>query len=354
MAINNEIDINNVEVSERTQEALNEMQELSIQEIQKLGSNIQHQLSQDVDAIAQRTMTIDCDEAGKTLAALTTATDIKMLMPRNQLIAKVINPVRSTTRRYKSIEKNLLTLSTNIYDAKESLDKNLSDIETLLGASRKHFENLGPYIEAIELKIQELETVKNKKIQEEDNETLEVMQIDRVIDAYKRRQKDLGVSKVVAYQTVKECMLLNSSNEALSERMQYAIDNLIPLYKQQLVAAVAVRIQKDSTKIINSMSTAVSNLMVDTAKNISSNMQAIKEMNENPILDINKLKEVENSLNHLLEEMKSQNVVNQSKHKEFMGNVEKLTHHDIKLLSDDIAITNEGKVLEQNGVKYES
>ena len=103
------------ETSIETVEILEQMKSLSIQEVQKVGANIQHQLSQDVDAIAQKTMTIDCDEAGKTLAALTTATDIKMLAPRNALIAKVINPLRQTTRRYKSIEKNLITLSDNIY-----------------------------------------------------------------------------------------------------------------------------------------------------------------------------------------------------------------------------------------------
>ena len=341
------------ETSIETVEILEQMKSLSIQEVQKVGANIQHQLSQDVDAIAQKTMTIDCDEAGKTLAALTTATDIKMLAPRNALIAKVINPVRQTTRRYKSIEKNLITLSDNIYTAKENLDQNLLDIEVLLEASRRHFNSLSPYIDAMEIKIQELEVLKEKKTVDEGNDSLEVMQISRVIDAYKRRQKDLGVSKVVAYQTVKECMLLNNSNQALAERMQYAIDNLIPLYKQQLIAAVAVRIQKDSTKIIKSMSTAVSNLMVDTARNISSNMDAIKEMNESPILDINKLQEVEVALNHLVEEMKKQNVVNNSKHNEFMNNVAQLTQNDLKSLSTRIHVIEESKVLESTEVMNE-
>lgn len=339
--------------STETSEILNQLKDLSLQEVQKVGANIQHQLSQDVDAIAQKTMTIDCDEAGKTLAALTTATDLKMLAPKNALIAKVVNPVRQTTRRYKSIEKNLINLSDNIYTAKENLDQNLSDIEILLDASRKHFNSLTPYIEAMELKIQELEGLRDKKAYAEGEDALEVMQINRVIDAYKRRQKDLGVSKIVAYQTVKECMLLNNSNQAISERMQYAIDNLIPLYKQQLIAAVAVRIQKDSAKIIKSMSTAVSNLMVDTAKNISSNMNAIKELNESPMLDINKLKEVEVSLNHLLEEMKKQNAVNNNKHNEFMNNVAQLTAKDLKTISTQIHVSEAGEILENIEVGYD-
>ncbi len=338
-------------LSKEALEVLEQMQNLSIQEIQKIGSNIQHQLSENVDTITQKTMTIDCDEAGKTLVALTTATDIKMLAPHNALISKLINPVKQTTRHYKSIEKNLITLSDNIYTAKDTLEKNLSDIEVLLAASQTHFNHLSPYIEAMEVKINELEEVKAKKLTESNGEeSLEVLQVSRVIDAYKRRQKDLGVSKIVAYQTVKECMLLNNNNHALTERMQYAIDNLIPLYKQQLIAAVAVRIQKDSTKIIKSMSTAVSNLMVDTAKNISSNMDAIKEINESPILDVNKLKEVEVALNHLLEDMKNQNQINKDKHLQFMKNVEQLTEGGLKLIPTEINVEGEGKVLEEVGL----
>ena len=88
---------------------------------------------------------------------------------RNALIAKVINPVRQTTRRYKSIEKNLITLSDNIYTAKENLDQNLLDIEVLLEASRRHFNSLSPYIDAMEIKIQELVVLKEKNSAENVN-----------------------------------------------------------------------------------------------------------------------------------------------------------------------------------------
>ena len=47
----------------------------------------------------------------KALVALSISTDIKMPAPHNTIISKLINPVKQTTKHYKSIDKNLTILS---------------------------------------------------------------------------------------------------------------------------------------------------------------------------------------------------------------------------------------------------
>lgn len=304
----------------QVQSLLTNMVGLKPSEINRIGAEIQQQVSSDIDEITSRCKAMDCGQASKVLQELTSITDASVVASKNTLLHTLSKPIRMFRNKGKSIAENLDIVINNVANAKEELKATYTELESLIYSAKEEYQALHPLEVALNTKVEEL----TEALATLDTDSFEYMETSNALSAYIRRAQDIATSRIVAGQTIKECFLLANTNQVLSDNMQYTLDNLVPLYKQQCLLASNVQLQKQSVLMNKQIRKSVNYLMVDTAKTLSTNVANIHNMTTTSIIETKTLEEVNSIMHKLSTELYQKGLDQEKKQKEFVKTIQKL------------------------------
>ncbi len=280
----------------------------------QFGAAAQKDIAEFSDSVLARVRAKDSGEVGALLGEL--VSKIKGFEPEEDKgFLKKIPLLGDALGKAGDMMAQYQTLSTQIAHIEASLDKSraglMKDIATFDGLYEKnldYFKGLQLYIVAGEEKLAEMRGTTLPKLHRQAAESADPMAAQVVsdfeagVERFEKKLHDLKLSKMIAIQTAPQIRLIQNSDKDLVDRVQSAIYNTIPLWKNQIVIALGLSRQQKVIAQQRAVSDTTNDLLKKNAALLKQNSIEAARENERGIVDIETVKQVNADLVATIEE----------------------------------------------------
>ncbi len=270
---------------------LQKFETMSIFDIEDYGKNIQAEISNSMDLILENTRCIDAGKAGKDLGELSVVanTTTKELSAKKPFSMFKLN-TKKWLSKFDTVENRINSLSDNLEEHKENLNQTLQSLyenrEVLKNKNVQLIqaeENLTVYYEFI-------------KEQKEDQGGDTALRKQAVIN----RLKTISTLRAITEQEIVKSALIIQENKEITNQLENAITEVIPIFKMQMVDTLALKATTDAIELKEKIRKTTGNIMVENAKMIRNSAIKLQQGRTSAIVDVKNIKEANDILQDTL------------------------------------------------------
>ena len=232
------------------------MKDLTLEEIEKYGSDVQMDISESMTKLLHDTKCIDLGATGNYLAELSTTSNsiTRRLEPRG--IMKPFVKAKNWLSRFDNIESSIVKLDENIQKEQDKLN-------TVLNGLYQSKEVLSDKLDDL-TKVQNdlteyVEYLKNNQSEEDDGLKLQ---------AAVHRLKVITTTIAVTKQEIGKTVLVIQENKEITNQLMEASENLIPMFKTMMMNVLATKANAEAVQLKKSLVKTANKLVLDNAKQI--------------------------------------------------------------------------------------
>ena len=284
-------------------------------QILSYGSNAQKNISDfSADALA-KVRTKDLGEVGNMLTDL--VSELKGLSYEEApakglkgLFKKTSRSIADLKNRYDKAEVNVDKITAALDGHWVTLNKDIVTMDKMYEMNQQYFKELSMYIIAGKLRLQELrETELPKYIQkaQESNLPEDVQAANdyaNLLGRFEKKLHDLELTRMISIQMAPQIRLIQNNDSLMAEKIQTAIVNTIPLWKQQMVLALSMYHSQQAMEATHEVSEMTNALLKKNAEALHTGSIAVAKESERGIVDIETLKQTNQELISTLEEVR--------------------------------------------------
>ena len=284
-------------------------------QILSYGSNAQKNISDfSADALA-KVRTKDLGEVGNMLTDL--VSELKGLSYEEApakglkgLFKKTSRSIADLKNRYDKAEVNVDKITAALDGHWVTLNKDIVTMDKMYEMNQQYFKELSMYIIAGKLRLQELrETELPKYIQkaQESNLPEDVQTANdyaNLLGRFEKKLHDLELTRMISIQMAPQIRLIQNNDSLMAEKIQTAIVNTIPLWKQQMVLALSMYHSQQAMEATHEVSEMTNALLKKNAEALHTGSIAVAQESERGIVDIETLKQTNQELISTLEEVR--------------------------------------------------
>ncbi|MGX7140129.1 toxic anion resistance protein [Facklamia languida] len=280
------------------------------------GSNTQKGIAQFSDTILSEVRSKDVGAVGDLMADLMVKVrDLDISEIGNQsfldkipFLKNIHQSVDRYLAKYDVMESQIDKIQAQLESSRMMLLKDIGTFDKLYEKNVEYFQDLQLYIVAGEEKIQEMrqETLpalfKEAEASGESMAMQVVKDFEDTVNRFEKRVFDLKTSKTMAIQTAPQIKLIQNNDKLLVDKVTDAVNNVIPLWKSQVVIALGLNRQSQVIKMQQEISNTTNELLERNAKNLRQNTIATAKEAERSTIDVETLKKVNDELIATIEE----------------------------------------------------
>lgn len=224
------------------------------------------------------------------------------------VVGSLFKKGEALTKSYTTLAAQIDKIQAGLDNQKMILMKDIAMFDGLYDKNLEYFKQLQLYIQAGEEKIQELNQTTIPKLEAQaqvSDNPMAVQVVQDFKDAVSRFEKkvhDLKISKTIAIQTAPQIRIIQNNDKILVDRIQSAIYNTIPLWKNQMVLALGLGRQKEALEMQQAVSNTTNELLKRNAAMLKQNSHDTAVENERSIVDIETVKQVNEDLISTIED----------------------------------------------------
>lgn len=224
------------------------------------------------------------------------------------VVGSLFKKGEALTKSYTTLAAQIDKIQAGLDNQKMTLMKDIAMFDGLYDKNLEYFKQLQLYIQAGEEKIQELNQTTIPKLEAQaqvSDNPMAVQVVQDFKDAVSRFEKkvhDLKISKTIAIQTAPQIRIIQNNDKILVDRIQSAIYNTIPLWKNQMVLALGLGRQKEALEMQQAVSNTTNELLKRNASMLKQNSHDTAVENERSIVDIETVKQVNEDLISTIED----------------------------------------------------
>lgn len=224
------------------------------------------------------------------------------------VVGSLFKKGEALTKSYTTLAAQIDKIQAGLDNQKMTLMKDIAMFDGLYDKNLEYFKQLQLYIQAGEEKIQELNQTTIPKLEAQaqvSDNPMAVQVVQDFKDAVSRFEKkvhDLKISKTIAIQTAPQIRIIQNNDKILVDRIQSAIYNTIPLWKNQMVLALGLGRQKEALEMQQDVSNTTNELLKRNAAMLKQNSHDTAVENERSIVDIETVKQVNEDLISTIED----------------------------------------------------
>ena len=224
------------------------------------------------------------------------------------VVGSLFKKGEALTKSYTTLAAQIDKIQAGLDNQKMTLMKDIAMFDGLYDKNLEYFKQLQLYIQAGEEKIQELNQTTIPKLEAQaqvSDNPMAVQVVQDFKDAVSRFEKkvhDLKISKTIAIQTAPQIRIIQPHDKILVDRIQSAIYNTIPLWKNQMVLALGLGRQKEALEMQQAVSNTTNELLKRNAAMLKQNSHDTAVENERSIVDIETVKQVNEDLISTIED----------------------------------------------------
>lgn len=224
------------------------------------------------------------------------------------VVGSLFKKGEALTKSYTTLAAQIDKIQAGLDNQQMTLMKDIAMFDGLYDKNLEYFKQLQLYIQAGEEKIQELNQTTIPKLEAQaqvSDNPMAVQVVQDFKDAVSRFEKkvhDLKISKTIAIQTAPQIRIIQNNDKILVDRIQSAIYNTIPLWKNQMVLALGLGRQKEALEMQQAVSNTTNELLKRNAAMLKQNSHDTAVENERSIVDIETVKQVNEDLISTIED----------------------------------------------------
>lgn len=225
------------------------------------------------------------------------------------LFKKTSEKVSHMKAKYEKVEGNINKICSSLENHQIQLLKDVAMLDKMYEINKVYFKELSMYILAGKKKLQKLEKeelpilaerARVSGLPEDAQATNDFMSL---CNRFEKKIHDLELTRMISLQMAPQIRLVQNNDSLMSEKIQSTIVNTIPLWKSQIVLALGVAHSNNAVKVQNEVTNMTNELLRKNAETLKmSTIETAKE-SERGIVDIETLKNTNESLITTLDEV---------------------------------------------------
>jgi uncharacterized protein YaaN involved in tellurite resistance len=192
----------------------------------------------------------------------------------SKMFSKSSKVVDSILAKYKSMGSEIDKIYIELNKYKEDI-KNTNDmLENLYNQNLQYYKELEKFIIAGNMVVEKLETDEIPKLQiksQTSGDELDIINLQNAqgaVELFKQRLYDLECAKMVALQTAPQIRIIQKGNYKLVGKIQSSFIITIPVFKNGIIQAVALKRQKVISSSLEELDRTTNELLLKNAENI--------------------------------------------------------------------------------------
>ena len=278
------------------------------------GASAQKDIADFSDSILASVRTKDGGEIGDLLGDLVTkvkgfeAAEDKSFFRKLPVIGSLVDKTENLMEGYTKLSTQVDRIQSALEKSKMRMLKDVAMFDGLYEKNLSYFKSLQLYIQAGEEKLQEMKTVTLPKLRQQAAASSDPMAVQVVndfensVERFEKKVHDLKISKTIAIQTAPQIRLIQNNDKVLVDRIQTAIYNTIPLWKNQMVIALGLQRQQQVLGMQRAVNDTTNELLRRNAAMLKQNTIETAKENERSIVDIATVQKVNDDLITTIEE----------------------------------------------------
>ena len=279
------------------------------------GTAAQKNIADFSDSILCNVRAKDSGYVGELLGEL--LTNVKSFEPKSSdggflkklpLVSSLVGKAETMMQGYEKVSVQIEKVKTSLHKARMLMMKDVTMLDTLFVKNLEYFKTLELYIRAGEEKMQEMREVTLPKLRAQAAASSDPMAAQVVsdfessVERFEKKVHDLKISKTISIQTAPQIRLIQNNDKVLIDRVQSAIYNSIPLWKNQMVIALGLANQKKVLEMQHSVNEMTNDLLKKNAEMLKIGTIETAKENERSIVDIETVRKVNDDLVTTIEE----------------------------------------------------
>lgn len=294
------------EISPAVRAHINELKDdinlLDSQALVTYGVGAQREVTNFADNILQKVRAKDAGNVGEVMTDLmvtVTDLDIEKLDDEN-FFSKIpiFNNLKRFMAKYKTVEMQLDRIEAELDKARMMLLKDIGIYDTLYQKNVDYFRELECLILAGDEKIAEArhdvlpQLVAEAQAKGDPMSAQLVGDFEDTINRFEKKVHDLKLSKTMAIQTAPQIRLIQNTDKILVDKIQTAILNTIPLWKNQIIIALGLQKQEKVLKMQREINQTTNDLITKNSEMLKQNTIDAAKESETGIVELETLKKV--------------------------------------------------------------
>ena len=224
------------------------------------------------------------------------------------LVGHLVGKVETVMQGYEKVSVQVEKVKTSLQKARMLMMKDVMTLDTLFAKNLEYFKTLELYIRAGEEKMQEMREVTLPKLRAQAAASSDPMaaqvvsDFESFVERFEKKVHDLKISKTISIQTAPQIRLIQHNDKVLIDRVQSAIYNSIPLWKNQMVIALGLANQKKVLEVQHSVNEMTNDLLRKNAEMLKIGTIETAKESERSIVDIETVRNVNDDLVTTIEE----------------------------------------------------
>ena len=273
------------------------------------GTTAQKNIADFSDSILSNVRTKDSGYVGELLGEL--LTNVKSFEPKSSeggflkklpLVGSFVGKAQTVMQGYEKVSVQVEKVKTSLQKARMLMMKDVSMLDSLFTKNLEYFKTLELYIRAGEEKLQEMREVTLPKLRAQAAASSAPMaaqvvsDFESAVERFEKKGHDLKISKTISIQTAPQIRLIQNNDKVLIDRVQSAIYNAIPLWKNQMVIALGLTNQSKVLSMQHSVNEMTNDLLKKNAEMLKVGTIETAKENERSIVDIETVRKVNDDL----------------------------------------------------------
>ena len=273
------------------------------------GNAAQKNIADFSDSVLSSTRTKDAGEVGGLLKELVTnarefehVEEGESFLSKIPIVGSMVKKADDMKMRYDKISTQIARIEGGLENAKQKMMKDIVLYDTLYEKNLEYFKQLEIYIRAGEEKVAEMRQQTLPKLEAQaavSNNPMAaqvVQDFKGTLDRFEKKVTDLKITKTIAVQTAPQIRLIQNNDKILADRVQSAIYNTIPLWKNQMVIALGLSHQQNVLKMQQRVNDMTNEHLKKNAEMLKQNSIGTAKENQRSIVDIETVKKVNDEL----------------------------------------------------------
>lgn len=280
----------------------------------QFGSVAQKNMADFSDSLLTQVRTKDSGTVGELLTDLTgkinefSRQESDSFVKKIPLLGSLVSKGENMMSSYEKLSTKVEKIQSELEKNKTTMMKDIVLFDNLYQKNLDYFKELELYIRAGEEKLEEMRTQVLPKLRQQAASSADPMagqvvsDFESNVDRFDKKIHDLKISKTIAIQTAPQLRLIQNNDKILVERIQSAIYNAIPLWKNQIVIALGLSRQQQALQMQRAVADTTNELLRRNAEMLKTNTLETAKENNRSIVDIDTVKKVNEDLVSTIEE----------------------------------------------------
>jgi uncharacterized protein YaaN involved in tellurite resistance len=209
--------------------------------------------------------------------------------------------------KYEKLETQIDKIVDQLDSSRMNLLRDITMLDQLFTKNNEYLGDLDLFLAAGQMKLDDLKANELPALEAKAKASSDPLDAQRLNDfnsfchRFEKKLYDLKLSRIVAIQTAPQVRLIQNNDQSLVEKIQSSIMTTIPLWKSQIVIAIALFRQKSAVKVQTAVDDATNDLLLKNSEMLKQGSIEVAQANERGIIEIETLKATNANLIETLE-----------------------------------------------------